>query len=74
MFDTAEFLSIVAALGGLLIGVATLAWQIYRDCKKDAQGSAAPEVTSRHLRLELNVDGGISQQQEDKTIIVVIIV
>src|SRR3954470_17814135 len=62
----------VIALAALLLNAAKFAWDIYKDRKKEMKDPAAQEALARQLRLELKVDGGVSDAQRDKIIAVVV--
>jgi hypothetical protein len=62
------------SIGGLVVAVATLAWQVYTDLKsKTAQPS--PEVVARTVRVRIREsgDGGaVSPEERDRVIDVVV--
>lgn len=60
------------ALATLLLNVAKFAWDIYRDRKKDAKEAPSAETMARTLRLELKSYEGVSIEQRDKIINVVV--
>ena len=62
----------VIALATLLLNVAKFAWDIYRDRKKDAKEAPSAETIARILRLELKSYEGVSIEQRDKVINVVV--
>ena len=59
------------ALGGLIVSAASLAWQIYRDLKKDAE-RPAPQVVERQLRLQIALPAEIGPELRDRVIQVVV--
>ena len=67
-----EPVTTVIALATLLLNVAKFAWDIYRDRKKDAKEVPSAETIARTIRLELKSDEGVSAEQRDKIIDVVV--
>jgi hypothetical protein len=59
------------ALGGLLVSLASLAWTIYRDLKKDA-AAPAPEVLARRLRLDADLPEAVTSERRERLIAVVV--
>lgn len=64
-------LTLAISLTSLLVSTAGLAWTIYKDLKKDAL-APAPEVMARRIRIEVEVPLGVSDQQRDRIISVVV--
>ncbi|TAX63351.1 hypothetical protein ELI00_37555 [Rhizobium ruizarguesonis] len=60
------------ALAALLLNAAKFAWDIHRERGKDAKEASQREAITRQLRLELPVNEGISTQQRDRIIAVVV--
>ncbi len=60
------------ALAALLIDVVKFAWDIYRDRKKDANAAPSAEVMARTIRIELKANDGVSPEQRNKIIGVVV--
>jgi hypothetical protein len=67
-----EPVTTVIALATLLLNVAKFAWDIYRDRKKDAKEAPSAETIARTPRLELKSYEGVSIEQRDKVINVVV--
>jgi hypothetical protein len=65
-------LATAIALAALVVSASQLAWNVYRDLKKDQKAVPAPDLMARRLRLELKVDGNVSAEQRDKVIAVVV--
>ena len=59
------------ALGSLLVAIATLAWTIYRDLKKETP-TPSPELLSRRIRLTVELPAGVTEVQRDRQITVVV--
>ena len=59
------------ALGGLLVSLASLAWTIYRDLKKDA-AAPSPDVLARRLRLQVELPEPVTTGQRDRLIVVIV--
>jgi hypothetical protein len=60
------------ALATLLLESAKFAWDIYHDRKKDAKEAPSAETIARTIRLELKSYEGVSTEQSDKIINVVV--
>jgi hypothetical protein len=60
------------ALAALVLNVAKFAWDIYRDRKKDTGRAPSADALARTIRLELTADEGVSIEQRDKIIGVVV--
>jgi hypothetical protein len=60
------------AVATLLLNAAKFAWDFYRDRKKDAKAAPSAETIARTLRLELKSYEGVSAEQSDKIITVVV--
>ena len=70
------------AVAGLLISLAQLAWQIYRDRKQDAAAAKAaaappppaptPDALARTLRLRIEVPAGLTAADRDRMIAVIV--
>jgi hypothetical protein len=67
-----EPVTTVIALAALLLNAAKFAWDIYRDRKKDAKEAPSAYTIARTLRLELKYYEGVSIEQRDKIINVVV--
>ena len=67
-----EPLVIGIAFATLVVSASQLAWDVYRDLKKDKKAAPAPDLMARRLRLELKIDETISAEQRDKVIAVVV--
>ncbi|TVR84695.1 MAG: hypothetical protein EA405_01020 [Rhodospirillales bacterium] len=63
--------ALLIALGGLIVSATGLAWQIYRDLKKDV-APPVPQVLERQLRLQIGVPPEVSPEQRDRVIQVVV--
>ncbi len=59
------------ALGSLLVAIAALAWTVYRDLKKETP-TPSPEVLSRRIRLKVELPAGLTENQRDRQITVVV--
>jgi hypothetical protein len=57
------------SIGSLIVALASLAWTVYRDLRKQTD-SPAPEVVSRTVRLRLREDG---QELPDGRVIEVVV-
>ena len=55
------------AIGGLIVSVATLAWQIYKDLKKTTP-DPVPQVITRTIRLQLPATTDINPDDRDHII------
>ena len=62
----------VIALAALVLNVAKFAWDVYRDRKKDAAVAPSAEAIARTIRIDLKADEGISVEQREKVISVVV--
>jgi hypothetical protein len=62
------------ALAGLIVSIATLAWTIYSDLRKE-KPEVAPEVAERELRVELRRfgEGGPERDRVDEIIVTEIV-
>jgi hypothetical protein len=60
------------ALVTLVLNIVKFAWDIYRDRKKDAKEAPSAEAIARSIRLELKSYEGVSTEQRDKIINVVV--
>ncbi|TPW00460.1 MAG: hypothetical protein USCAAHI_00087 [Beijerinckiaceae bacterium] len=60
------------ALATLLLNVAKFAWDIYRDRTKDTKAAPSAETIARTIRLEPKSFEGVSTEQRDKIINVVV--
>ena len=60
-----------ASLGGLVVAVATLAWTVYRDLKRETP-APAPQVIDRTVRLELRYPLDLDADERDRIIDVVV--
>jgi hypothetical protein len=62
------------ALGSLIVAIATLAWTIYSDLRKE-KPDVAPEVAERELRVELRRfgEGGPERDRVDEIIVTEIV-
>ena len=67
-----EPLATAIALAALVVSASQLAWNVYRDVKKDKKAAPATDLMARRLRLELKIDDTISAEQRDKVIAVVV--
>jgi hypothetical protein len=67
-------LGITIALAALIviISVAQLAWEIYRDLKKNSKAAPVPEVITRRLRLESKVTEQFDSERRDRIVNVVV--
>lgn len=59
------------ALAGLLVSLASLAWTIYRDLKKDA-AAPSPEVLARRLRLDAELPEAVTTERRARLIAVIV--
>ena len=59
------------ALAGLLVSLASLAWTIYRDLKKDA-AAPSPDVLARRLRLDADLPQAVTTERRERLITVVV--
>jgi hypothetical protein len=59
------------SLGGLIVSVATLAWNVYTDLKSKTP-SPAPDVVARTVRVELGPSEAATPQQRDRIIEIVV--
>ena len=59
------------SLGGLIVSIATLAWNVYTDLKQKTP-APAPETIGRTVRVELGTPEGTTPQQRDRIIEVVV--
>jgi len=59
------------SLGGLIVAIATLAWNIYTDRQKKASDCSQDDL-ARHVRIELREQGGIYQKVEDRVVEIVV--
>ena len=59
------------ALASLLVSMASLAWTIYRDLRKETEKPSLDVVRTR-VRVQLEVPEGISLMQRDRMIAVVV--
>ncbi len=59
------------ALGGLLVSLASLAWTIYRDLKKDA-ATPSPDVLARRLRLNADRPEAVTTERRERSIAVIV--
>lgn len=69
------------AAAALLVSIAQLAWQIYRDLRKDAAEAKVtgappppppPDVVTRTLRVQVDVPAGLTTADRDRIIRVVV--
>ena len=60
------------ALATLLLNATKFAWDVHRDRKKETKAARTPDAIARTIRLELKDDQGISTEQRDKIIAVVV--
>ena len=67
-----EPLATAIALAALVISASQLAWNVYRDLKKDRKAAPTPDMMARRLRLEIKLDSSVSEEQRDKVIAVVV--
>jgi hypothetical protein len=70
-------LTLAIALTGLLVNTAGLAWKIYWDLKSEKAASApaaspTPEVIARRIRIAVEVPPGVTDQQRNRVISVVV--
>jgi hypothetical protein len=65
-------LGITIALAALIVSAAQLAWEIYRDLKKNSKAAPTSEVIARRMRLELKVADEIDSQRRDRIVSVVV--
>ncbi len=59
------------ALAGLLVSLASLAWTIYRDLKKDA-AAPSPDVLARRLRLDADLPEAVTTERRERLIAVIV--
>ena len=59
------------ALGSLLVAIAALAWAIYQGLKKETP-TPSPEVLSRRIHLKVELPAGVTEDQRDRQITVVV--
>jgi hypothetical protein len=59
------------SLGGLVVSVASLAWTVYRDLRKQTP-APAPEVVARRVRVEARVPSELTPTQGDRIVNVVV--
>ena len=59
------------ALAGLLVSIASLAWTIYRDLKKETDKPSS-EVLGRRVRVSVELPEGVTAEQRDLMIGVVV--
>jgi hypothetical protein len=53
------------SLGSLIVAIATLAWTIYSDQRKETS-EPSPDVVARHVRVELRKHSSTSPQEGDR--------
>ena len=59
------------ALAGLLVSVAQLVWQVYRDLSQN-RSEASPEVLARQVRLKVELPAQATAADRDRMITVVV--
>ena len=62
---------ITISLAALLVSVASLAWTIYTDLRKQTQ-QPHPEVMKRRIRVEVELPEGISSPERDRVIAAIV--
>jgi hypothetical protein len=59
------------SIGALVVSIATLAWTVYTDLRKQTP-TPAPEVVARTVRVKLRDPGGLDPATRDRVIEVVV--
>jgi hypothetical protein len=67
-----EPVSLAVSLATLVISAAKLGWDVYRDLTKDKKAAPAADVVARQLRIKLELGEGVSTEQRDMVIAVVV--
>lgn len=52
------------SLGALIVSIATLAWTIYQDLRKQNQPPPAPQVVARTVRIQLDHPSNLPQLEQ----------
>jgi hypothetical protein len=67
-----EPLALAIAFAALVVSASQLAWNVYRDLKKERKAAPDRDLVARQLRLEIKLDGKVTEEQRDKIIAVVV--
>ena len=67
-----EPLALAIAFAALVVSASQLAWNMYRDVKKERKAAPDRDLVARQLRLEIKLDGKVTEEQRDKVIAVVV--